>query len=145
MISVRPMLQEDVDAAARIEQQVFSQPWSRQGFLDALKIQNTVFLIAEEDGRLLGYAGMYCTLEEGEVTNVAVAPQERRRGVGGMLMEAIREEAKRLGLERIILEVRVSNESAIRLYERQGFTKCGTRKGFYDFPKEDAYILICGQ
>lgn len=145
MISVRPMLQEDVDAAARIEQQVFSQPWSRQGFLDALKIPNTVFLIAEEDGRLLGYAGMYCTLEEGEVTNVAVAPQERRRGVGGMLMEAIREEAKRLGLERIILEVRVSNESAIRLYERQGFTKCGTRKGFYDFPKEDAYILICGQ
>lgn len=145
MISVRRMLEGDVDEVVRIEQLAFSRPWSRQGFLDTLELENTFFLVAEERGKILGYAGMYLTLEEGEITNVAVAPQERCRGVGGMLMDAIKREAERRNLARLVLEVRTSNESAIRLYERKGFHNRGVRKEFYDFPKEDAYILIYGQ
>ena len=145
MISVRAMLAGDVDEVVKIERQAFSRPWSRQGFLDTLDLGNTFFLVAEEQGRILGYAGMYLTLEEGEITNVAVAPQERCRGVGGMLLDTLKREAERRKLVRLVLEVRVSNESAIRLYERKGFLNRGVRKGFYDFPKEDAYILIYGQ
>ena len=145
MVSVRRMRLQDVEKVAEIERQVFSQPWSPQGFLDALALENTVFLVAEEHDRILGYVGMYFTSEEGEITNVAVSPQERCRGVGGMMLDAIKREAEKHSLERLILEVRVSNENAIRLYERKGFAHCGIRRGFYDFPKEDAYILIWGQ
>ncbi len=145
MASVREMLAKDVDEVARIEQQSFSRPWSRQAFLDALALGNTYFLVAEENGKILGYAGMYVAIDEGEVTNVAVRSQERCRGIGGMLLDALKKEAERRALARLVLEVRVSNEGAIRLYERKGFQNRGIRRQFYDCPKEDAYILIYGQ
>lgn len=145
MIAVREMQPDDVQAAAELEKEIFSQPWSRQGFLDALQLENTVFLVAEEAGELLGYIGMYCALDEGEITNVAVAPQQRCRGIGGNLMEEIKKAALMRGLSSIVLEVRVSNHEAIRLYERNGFVNLGIRKGFYEMPKEDAYIMRYGQ
>lgn len=145
MIAIRAMSPTDVAAVAEIEEQAFSQPWSRQGFLDALGLDGTLFLVAEEEEKVLGYIGMYSAFEEGEITNVAVDMSERCRGVGGMLLAEAQKIAEQRGLLRIVLEVRVSNESAIRLYERCGFVKQGVRKGFYDFPKEDAYIMIYGQ
>ena len=86
MIQIREMQVRDTDAVAEIERQIFSQPWSRQGFLDAVNLGNTVFLVAEENNRIIGYIGMYLAMDEGEITNVAVAPVERRHGVGGMLL-----------------------------------------------------------
>lgn len=145
MIRIREMQVKDTDAVARLETQIFSQPWSRQGFIDSLGLGNTVFLVAEEDDRILGYIGMYFTMDEGEITNVAVDSRKRCRGVGGMLIGAMKREAEQRALARIVLEVRVSNQSAIRLYERSGFVNQGVRKGFYDLPKEDAYIMIYGQ
>lgn len=145
MIAIRAMCPADVAAVAEIEAQTFSQPWSRQGFLDALGLDGTLFLVAEEEGKVLGYIGMYSAFEEGEITNVAVDVSERCRGIGGMLLTEAQETAERRGLLRIVLEVRVSNEKAIHLYERYGFVKQGIRKGFYDFPKEDAYIMMYGQ
>lgn len=145
MISVRTMRTPDVAAVTEIEERTFSQPWSRQGFLDALNIDGTIFLVAEDDGKILGYIGMYSALEEGEITNVAVDAQARCRGIGGMLIAEAKRAAELHGVSRIVLEVRVSNESAIHLYEKNGFVNQGVRKGFYDFPKEDAYIMICGQ
>lgn len=145
MICIRPMQPEDVDAVSALEQEIFSQPWSRQGFLDALALDYAVFLAAEEDGKILGYIGMYCSCEEGEITNVAVAPAERRRGIGGLLLQEIKKQAAERSLGSIVLEVRVSNENAIRLYQKNGFVLCGVRKGFYEFPKEDACIMLYGQ
>lgn len=136
---------EDCVRVAELEKVIFSQPWSEQGFRDALNMEQNIFLVAEEDGAICGYIGMYQSLDEGEITNVAVAPEKRNAGVGRMLMQAAREQAKRQGITRIVLEVRVSNASAIHLYEKCGFVNCGIRKGFYDFPKEDAYIMICNQ
>lgn len=145
MICVRRMCPEDAAEAAALEEQIFSQPWSKKGFLDALNLPNTIFLVAEEDGGLAGYIGMYISLDEGEITNVAVAPQFRRQGVGTQLIAEIRREAAARGVTSIVLEVRVSNEAAILLYEKCGFGSCGVRKGFYELPKEDARIMVCGQ
>jgi ribosomal-protein-alanine N-acetyltransferase len=84
---------------------------------------------------------MYLAMDEGEITNVAVATSARRNGIGKALIRELTEKAARRGISRIVLEVRVGNRPAIALYERMGFRRIGTRKGFYDFPKEDADIM----
>lgn len=145
MSMVRAMRSGDVPAVAELEAQIFSQPWSAQGFLDALALPDTVFLVAEEKHRILGYIGMYLSIDEGEITNVAVAPDARRQGVGQELLLQIKREAKQRAVGRLVLEVRTSNEGAIALYEKNGFSVAGVRKGFYERPKEDAYIMIYGQ
>lgn len=145
MITIRKMQVKDALSVSRIEQEIFSKPWSYQGFVDALNLGNTVFLVAEEEEKIAGYIGMYMSLDEGEITNVAVGAKMRQRGIGEMLLSEIKKEAERRSIARIVLEVRVSNDSAIRLYERNGFKNCGVRKGFYELPKEDAYIMIYGQ
>ena len=145
MITIRNMQVADALAVSEIEQEIFSRPWSYQGFVDSLNLGNTIFLVAEEEGRILGYIGMYLAMDEGEITNVAVMKQERQRGIGGMLLKEIKKEAERRAIARIVLEVRVSNASAIRLYEREGFQNCGVRKNFHELPREDAYIMIYGQ
>lgn len=139
---VRQMQMADTDVVSALEAEIFSQPWTKKGFEDALNMQNTIFLVAENEGKIAGYIGMYLSLDEGEITNVAVAPDARCRGVGKELIFRAKEQAFAKGITRIVLEVRVSNDNAIRLYERNGFKICGTRKGFYEFPKEDAYIML---
>ena len=141
MIQIRRMQAKDTDAAAALEKEIFSQPWSSQGFSDAINLDNTVFLVAEEENTIIGYVGMYFSVDEGEITNVAVSEGSRRHGVGDRLLKQLLAIATEKGISRIVLEVRVSNIGAIRLYERNGFTLCGTRKGFYEFPKEDAYVM----
>lgn len=145
MSIVRAMNREDIAAVAELERQIFSRPWSEQGFLDALEHPDTIFLVAEETDRISGYIGMYLAVDEGEITNVAVAPDARRRGIGQELLLQMKREAKHHAITRLILEVRLSNAAAIALYEKNGFSIAGVRKGFYECPKEDAYIMICGQ
>lgn len=142
MVIIRAMEKSDCKAAAELEKEIFSQPWSEQGFLDAIAMDGNIFLVAEDAGEICGYIGMYVSLDEGEITNVAVAPQKRGAGVGGMLLQESIGLARKRDVEQIVLEVRVSNQPAIQLYEKYGFEHCGVRKGFYDFPKEDAYIMM---
>ena len=141
MIQIRRMQAKDTDAVARLEKEIFSQPWSSQGFLDAINLDNTVFLVAEEKDAIIGYVGMYLSIDEGEITNVAVSKESRRRRVGDRLLKELLAIGREKGISHIVLEVRVSNTAAIRLYEQNGFTLCGTRRGFYEFPKEDAYVM----
>jgi len=145
MYIVRRMTREDCAKVAQLEKRIFSQPWSEQGFLDAIAMEQNIFLVAEEDGEICGYIGMYQSLDEGEITNVAVSPEQRKSGIGWELMQTAIMESKKQGITQIVLEVRVSNEPAIRLYEKCGFVNWGIRKGFYDFPKEDAYIMLYDQ
>ena len=145
MVTIRKMMPKDCKMAATLEREVFSQPWSEQGFLDALSMERNIFLVAEEDGAICGYIGMYLSIDEGEITNVAVLPAKRGSGVGSMLLKHALACAAQEEIVQVVLEVRVSNEPAIRLYEKYGFKHCGIRKGFYDFPKEDAYIMILGR
>ncbi len=140
MTVIREMTEADIGTVAQIETAVFSQPWSRQGFLDALAMECTLFLVAETEGGIAGYIGMYVALDEAEITNVAVAEASRGRGVGGALVDTALLRARARGIRSAVLEVRVSNAPAIRLYESRGFVRQGVRRGFYECPKEDAYI-----
>ncbi|MFQ8777604.1 MAG: ribosomal protein S18-alanine N-acetyltransferase [Roseburia sp.] len=98
--------------------------------MDSLCLPDTIFLVAEESGVIQGYIGMYLAADEGEITNVAVNPACRRRGIGEGLLTEMKKRAADHKIARIVLEVRVSNEGAIRLYEKQGFSSVGIRRGF---------------
>ena len=98
--------------------------------------------MAYEGEKLLGYVGVYCAADEGEITNVAVAQPARRCGVGRALIEALIRMLADRSVFRIVLEVRTSNEPAIRLYEQEGFVVVGKRKNFYEKPAEDAYVMV---
>lgn len=137
---IRLMTREDIPEVAAIEKLCFSQPWSEKGFAEGLDA-SAVFLAAEEDGRTIGYIGMYVSAPEGEITNVAVMPGYRGKGIGKALVDAVKHWAADHGVTRIVLEVRESNVSAIHVYESAGFVKLGIRKNFYQFPTEDAFVM----
>lgn len=138
---VRPMTEQDLDEVVEIENTAFSQPWTKQGFLDTLRNKDTLYLVAEENGEILGYLGLWQYFEEADITNVAVKSTARRKGVGTALLEEIIKQAEVRGITVLTLEVRKSNEAAIRLYEKQGFQSVGIRPGFYDMPREDAVMM----
>lgn len=146
---IRKMHIEDVPAVAAIEKECFSMPWSVKSFEDSLHREDTIFLVCiDEDSESLeqvaGYLGMYLSFEEGEITNVAVAPQYRNRGCGQLLIAAIMQEAATQCAQSILLEVRKSNVPAISLYKKNGFEEIGIRKNFYERPTEDAIIMKVG-
>lgn len=138
---IRYMEERDIPVVARLEQEAFSEPWSEKAFHDSMKLSYSLFLVAEEEEELAGYAGMYLVADEGDVTNVAVFEKWKRHGVGTMLVNAMLQEAKKRGATAATLEVRKSNCPAITLYEKAGFESVGIRKNFYDYPKEDAVIM----
>lgn len=138
---LRNMQEQDIPAVASIEWAVFSRPWTEQAFCEAMQ-QDTLFIVVLKENTIVGYCGMYCSFEEGEITNVAVAPKEQGRGIGGEMMEFLLRQAKQRGITRVVLEVRISNDHAIRLYENLGFRNCGIRKNFYDLPREDGMVMV---
>ena len=85
---IEKMQTKDIPEVAEIEARVFSVPWSEQGFADALK-QDTIFVTAKQDGQVVGYCGMYCSFEEGEITNVAVLPEAQNHGIGKKIISAL--------------------------------------------------------
>lgn len=141
---IRKMCKEDISCVQEIERSLFSRPWSQQAFLQAME-QDTLYLVALEDSRVAGYCGMYCSFEEGEITNVAVATAKQNLGIGRTMMEELLRQARERGITHLFLEVRVSNEKAIRLYRSLGFENCGIRKDFYEMPREDGMIMVLEQ
>ena len=138
----RPMKIKDIPAVAEMEREIFSMPWSEQSFTDALQADYTLFLVAEVFGVTVGYIGVYLAADEAEITNVAVRKECRRSYLGEHLVREALWEMRRRGVVSVYLEVRISNDPAIRLYEKMGFEICGTRKGFYEKPREDAYVMV---
>lgn len=141
MPKISKMTEDDLDQVAAIAAAVFLRPWSRQGFADALPMENAFFLVAKEGGQVLGYCGLYMAFDEGEIINVAVAPGFRKRGIADSMLGELLTQAGKKGVHRFFLEVRVSNIPAIRLYEKHGFTRQGIRKNFYAESHEDAYVM----
>lgn len=140
---IRNMQPEDIPSVASLEREIFSEPWSENGFADALAQNSNIFLTAgRSDGVIIGYCGLYITGDEGEITNVAVMEEYRRQGAAAALLTELLKQAGECAAERIFLEVRVSNTAAVRLYERFGLELCGRRKNFYRRPTEDA-LLMC--
>lgn len=141
-ILVRPMAMADVDGVMAVEKDSFSTPWSRSAFEEELA-QNRLarYIVAEEDGQVVGYAGMWLVINEAHVTNVAVSGSRRGGGIGRLLMENLIDLARENGMGAMTLEVRVSNMVARHLYETLGFAEAGIRKNYYSETKEDALIL----
>ena len=141
-ILVRPMTTADVDGVMAVEKDSFATPWSRSAFEEELA-QNRLarYLVAEENGQVVGYAGMWLVINEAHVTNVAVSGSRRGEGIGRLLMETLMELARENGMGSMTLEVRVSNMVARHLYETLGFAEAGIRKNYYSETKEDALIL----
>ena len=139
-ISIRHLEERDAEALARIEARSFSMPWSAGDFLRMTKETDALYLVAESGGRVAGSAGMRMVCGEGYIDNVVVDESFRRQGIGRMLMEELLREGAALGCDAFTLEVRVSNEAAIALYEGAGFVSAGIRPGFYEDPTEDAVI-----
>lgn len=140
-MQIRKMEEKDVEQVALIEQETFSIPWSAGSFLETIKRSDTIYLVAEEEGEILGYCGLWQSFEEGEIPNVAVKKEARNRGIGRKLMENICSAGGEAGITAFTLEVRTGNEHALHLYKSLGFEAVGIRKGFYDKPKEDAVIM----
>ena len=142
LMEIEKMTREEIPRVAELERQIFSMPWSEHGFYDTLDRENVIFLTAKEEGQVWGYCGIYLAADEGEITNVAVAPERRRQGIAGKLVQTLMKEAGASGAKIFILEVRVSNTGAIGLYQKLGFTPCGIRRNFYQNPKEDALVMM---
>ena len=141
MIEIREMRVDDLFWVAEMEKQIFSIPWSQKAFRESLDSENTIYIVAIEDEKVLGYVGMYISFEEGNITNVAVSPNYRRKKIGQKLILKILEKAKQKGVTAVILEVRETNVAAISLYEKMGFVEAGIRKNFYEKPTENALIM----
>lgn len=129
-----PMLEE-------LEKQCFSSPWTSQMLQSQFPDDRHVFIVAENDGVVLGYVGMMYVLDEGYISNVAVSPSCRRQGIGDALINELLLRCEKLALSFVTLEVRESNQAARALYAKHGFTDVGQRKNYYDLPKEDAILM----
>ena len=136
-----PMDRSHIPQILKLEQACFSTPWTETMLADALYDPQASFLVAEdEEGHILGYAGLHVILDEGYIDNVAVEPDARKHGVASALLDVYcRFGAANLAF--LTLEVRASNVPAIGLYEKYGFQRAGLRPGYYQHPREDAIIM----
>ena len=136
-----PMDRSHIPQILALEQACFSTPWTETMLTDALFDPQASFIVAEdEEGNVLGYAGLHVVVDEGYIDNIAVEPDARRHGVASALLDVY----CRFGganLAFLTLEVRASNAPAIALYEKHGFQRAGLRPGYYQHPREDAVIM----
>ncbi|MPM73692.1 Ribosomal-protein-alanine acetyltransferase [bioreactor metagenome] len=141
-LCIRLMEEEDIEAVLTVEHQSFTMPWSREAFENEVCDNDLAYyLVLVNEGRIIGYGGMWVILDEAHITNVAVLPDYRRQGMGQRLLSAMIDQAKAKGAYSMTLEVRVSNIAAKKLYESFGFKESGLRRGYYTDNNEDALIM----
>lgn len=141
IVRIRQMTAEDLEDAAVLEKEnLGKEAWSLNQLTTALTRDDTIYLVAEKAGRVVGLCGVQNISGDGEVTNVSVARDCRGEGIGYKMLKQLLERGRGIGIKDYTLEVRAGNEYAIKLYERLGFKSEGNRPGFYDDPKEDAAI-----
>ena len=136
------MTAEDISAVSRLEQLCFSDPWSAEMLKESLENPLYRFFVYEDAGAAAGYAGMFLVLDEGNIANIAVFPEYRRKGIGEALLSALIQCGRDEKLSVLILEVREGNLPALALYRKKGFTETGYRKNYYHDPEEGARILM---
>ncbi len=153
MTKIRKMQEQDIEQVAKIEKLVFSQPWSYQSIYESFIRPEYIFLVAIYNQKVIGYVGLYTVLSEGDITNIAVLPEYRNKGIAKSLLNRLFAEAMQKAKSNISpdnhitlsmqinLEVRESNSAAIHLYKSLGFKTVGVRKNFYDKPKENAILM----
>lgn len=141
---VAPLASErELDDIIRIESLSFRNPWTREMYLSELEHRevSTFYLARDPVGEPVGFIAVWRVLDELHVNNLAVLPEHRRSGVASALLTRALADAAARGATRATLEVRASNEPALRLYERFGFAVTAVRRGYYAQPEEDALVL----
>ena len=126
---------------AQLEKQCFSAPWSEKSLVSELKSALALWIVAIDGDTVVGYVGSQSVLGEADMMNLAVLPDYRRQGIGKKLVLTLIDELQKKSIHSLTLEVRVSNVSALALYNKLGFFEVGIRPNYYSYPKENAMIL----
>lgn len=141
-LSIVAMERKHLREVLEIERESFSTPWSEESFLNEMSGYGCGAYAALMDGEVVGYICTSRVFDEGHILNLAVAPAWRRKEIAKALAKRGLDELKAGGCLRVYLEVRVSNEAAIALYEGFGFKPAGIRKTYYVLPEEDALVMM---
>ena len=140
---IRRMRWWDIEPVVALEHALFDDAWSTEMFWDELAQGDTrTYVVAEDDDEVVGYAGLAAMPDEAYVQTIGVAASHQRRGLGTTLLTTLMDDAKRRGIPRMGLEVRIDNEPAIRLYERYGFEAIAVRKRYYQPSGTDALVMV---
>jgi ribosomal-protein-alanine N-acetyltransferase len=135
------MTADHVASVAELEKLCFRDPWSEKSVASELNNPLSLWLVALEDGGVVGYVGSQTVMDETDMMNVAVHPDHRRKGIGQQLIDELVRRLEKQGSVSLTLEVRAYNEPAKQMYEKLGFAIAGRRPNYYRNPKEDALIL----
>lgn len=138
---IRPAAAADAERLLPIERRCFSDPWSVAAFEEILRSPLGLGCVAERGDEIKGYLVARAVAGEGEILNLAVTPESRRKGLGARLLEAGIDALAAAGAREIFLEVREQNVAALQLYQRRGFRPAGLRPRYYRNPVEDAIVL----
>lgn len=140
MIEIVKMKYEHIDSVAQIENLCIDTPWGREQIEKELENEKATYFCAEDDGKTIGYIGVWSIAGEGNITNIAVHPDYQRKGIGFALLEEMKKYAKDEKMLFLTLEVNEKNEKAISLYKKCGFQEVGRRKKYYH-NKYDAILM----
>ena len=141
-LQIRLMSLADIDQVVAIEEISFKTAWTEDLFVrELLENQAARYLVIEDGGRILAYAGIWLIVGEGHITNLAVHPESRGQGLGKAMLGALLRLAACYGIQAATLEVRPSNKEALGLYHGFGFVVEGRRPGYYSDTQEDALLM----
>ncbi|MGH7775676.1 MAG: ribosomal protein S18-alanine N-acetyltransferase [Candidatus Dormibacterales bacterium] len=151
-LAIQPMRESDVPTVQEIEREIFSTPWPRNAYYRELSSRNTAhyMVLTREDpegatgaapGEIVGYGGMWRMYDEAHVTTIGVRHDQQHRGYGRIVFAGLVQAGYDLGAKWVTLEVRVTNDVAMRMYEAFGFKVIGRRRGYYTDNGEDAIVM----
>ena len=146
-LNYEPMQKTDLAEVVALEESVYPHPWSMGNFVDSLSSNYEAWVLRDQGGDLLGYFLLMAIVDEAHLLNVAVSAERQGQGLGCLLLNQAVACARGLGMTSVLLEVRPSNERALKIYERYGFKQSGRRKGYYpaaDQQREDAIVMRFG-
>jgi len=138
---IEQMTREHLQQVHNIECECFAVPWSYQSFELEMTNPLAIYIVAMCGAEIVGFAGMHHVVDEGHITNIAVREQWRKQGIGDALVRGLCDIAVAKGIDGMVLEVRMGNAAAQRLYGRHGFVFAGIRKNYYVDTKEDAIVM----
>lgn len=138
-----PMLLSDLEAVAAVESDIYPFPWTRGNFHDALAAGYSAWMLRDGRRELIAYSIVMIAIDEAHLLNLSVARGYQRCGYGWRTLEWMARRARGYGARSMLLEVRPSNQDALRLYARYGFARIGTRRGYYPAHggREDAIVM----
>lgn len=138
---IRPMTMNDCQAVFDIECIGSPDPWSLKSLNEIFNYPDNLYFVAQMKEQIVGFVGLMCVIDEGDITNITVLPQFRKKHIGNLLIDSAITAAIEKGIVKIHLEVRKSNVAAISLYKKKGFRPIGVRKLYYNNPSEDGDMM----